>query len=83
MIPDEMDLASSEYEKFLTVRMRGREQMLLRKIDLSLKKIEEGTYGICDECGEEISIKRLKARPVATLCIKCKEEQERKEKMFA
>ena len=61
-------------------RIRGREAHLIKKIDESLAKIENRTYGICDECGEEISLGRLEARPVAPLCITCKEEQEKLEK---
>ena len=82
-VPDEMDQASSEYEKFITVRMRGRERVLLNKIEYSLKKMDNKEYGICEECEEDIPLNRMKARPVANLCIKCKEEQERKEKQYA
>jgi DnaK suppressor protein len=81
-LPDEMDLATSEYDRFLTIRFRGRERTLLNKIEQALKMIDEGTYGTCVECGEEIPKARLELRPVATLCIRCKEEQERKEKQY-
>jgi len=81
-LPDEMDLASSEYLQSFTFRLRGREKHFLDKIDAALKKIEDGSFGNCDECGEEITIKRLEARPETTLCIRCKEDQERAEKDF-
>ncbi len=81
-LPDEMDLASSEYLQSFTFRLRGREKFLLEKIDKSLEKITKGEFGLCEECGEEISIKRLEARPETNLCIKCKEEQERAERDF-
>src|SRR5213592_3815450 len=76
-LPDEMDLASSEYLQSFTFRLRGREKVFLDKIEKALRKIEDGSFGICEECGEEISIKRLEARPETTLCIRCKEDQER------
>ncbi len=82
-LPDEMDLASTEYLQSFTFRLRGREKSFLNKIQQALAKIEAGTFGQCEECGEEISLKRLEARPEAPLCIKCKEEQEREEKDFA
>ncbi len=81
-LPDEMDLASSEYIQSFTFRLRGREKTFLDKIDLALKKIEDGSFGACDSCGEEISVKRLEARPETTLCIRCKEDQERVEKDY-
>src|SRR5438477_4570180 len=81
-LPDEMDLASSEYLQSFTFRLRGRENAFLDKIQKALKKIEEGTFGVCEECGEEISVKRLEARPETTLCIRCKEDQERMEKDY-
>jgi len=81
-LPDEMDLATSEYDKFLTIRFRGRERTLLNKIEASIKQIDDGSYGVCEECGEEIPVARLEVRPVATLCIRCKEEQERREKQY-
>ncbi len=81
-LPDEIDHASSEYSQSLTLRLRDREQYLLNKIMKALKKIDEGTYGVCESCGDDIDVKRLMARPVATLCIKCKEEQEKREKIL-
>jgi DnaK suppressor protein len=81
-LPDEMDLASSEYLQSFTFRLRGREKVFLDKIDKALIKIEDGTFGQCESCEEEISPKRLEARPETTLCIRCKEDQERAEKDF-
>jgi len=81
-LPDEMDLASSEYLQSFTFRLRGREKTFLKKIDHALAKIESGTFGICEACEEEISLKRLEARPETTLCIRCKEDQEKREKAF-
>lgn len=81
-LPDEMDLASSEYLQSFTFRLRGREKVFLDKITKALEKLEAGSFGVCDECGDRISIKRLEARPETTLCIRCKEDQERVEKDF-
>ena len=81
-LPDEMDLASSEYLQAFTFRLRGREKNLLDKIQRALERIDNGTFGICEECDEPISVKRLQARPEAPLCIRCKEEQERVERDF-
>src|SRR5215203_3840704 len=75
-LPDEMDLASSEYLQSFTFRLRGREKTFLQKIDHALEKIEAGTFGLCEQCGEPISPKRLEARLETTLCIRCKEDQE-------
>ncbi|MCA9637134.1 MAG: TraR/DksA C4-type zinc finger protein, partial [Myxococcales bacterium] len=69
---DEVDQASSEYMQAFSFRLRGRERFLMDKIDLALRKLDEGIYGICEECEEPISIKRLQARPEAPLCIQCK-----------
>ena len=82
-LPDEVDLAASEADQSMNLRLRDRERVLLRKVDKALQKIEEGEYGICESCGEEIGVKRLTARPVTDLCIKCKEEQERVERAYA
>jgi len=82
-LPDEVDLASSESDQSMNLRLRDRERVLLKKIDKMLAKIDEGTYGICESCGEDIGMKRLEARPVTDLCIRCKEEQEKMEKSFA
>ena len=81
-LPDEIDQASSEYQQSMVFRLRDREKFLLKKIDKALQRIEDGTFGVCERCDEEISVKRLEARPVTTLCIRCKEEQEKKEKSF-
>ncbi len=78
--PDEIDLASSESALAFTGRLRAREATLLVKIDRALEKIAEGAFGICENCGEKIGVKRLEARPVAELCIDCKTEQERAER---
>jgi DnaK suppressor protein len=71
-----IDQASSEETRFSEMRIREREGKLVGKIKKALQKIDDGTYGICEECGESISEKRLEVRPVATLCIECKREQE-------
>ena len=81
-LPDEIDLASSEYTQSMVFRLRDREKFLLKKIDDALGRIEANTFGICEICEEEISIKRLEARPVTTMCIRCKEEQEKQEKSY-
>src|SRR6186997_1698260 len=81
-LPDEMDLASSEYLQSFTFRLRGREKAFLDKIHKALIKIEDGSFGKCEECEEEISVKRLEARPETTLCVRCKEDQERAEKDY-
>ena len=78
--PDEIDTASSEINLQFTGRLREREQGLLAKIDTALRKIEEGAFGECISCGEDIGVKRLRARPVAELCIDCKSEQEKVER---
>ena len=78
--PDEIDSASSESELAFIGRLREREGALIKKIDRALRKIEEGTYGRCLSCEEDIGIARLKARPVADLCIDCKSQQERLER---
>ena len=81
-LPDEMDLASSEYLQSFTFRLRGREKSFLDKIQKALIKIEDGTFGQCEECDEEISVKRLEARPVATLTIEAQERRERRERQY-
>src|SRR3990172_12182386 len=79
--PDVTDQASAEVEKNFTIRLRERERKLLKKIDEALDRIEKGTFGICDGCGEEIGYSRIKARPVTTYCIECKTQQEEDEKL--
>lgn len=78
--PDEIDSASSEVNLAFQGRLREREAGLLAKIEGALQKIEDGVYGECEGCGEEIGLKRLEARPVAELCIECKGEQEKLER---
>ena len=80
--PDPNDRATQESEFSLELRTRDRERKLIRKIDEALKRIEDGTYGYCNETGEEIGIKRLEARPVATLCVEAQERRERREKQY-
>ena len=77
---DEIDSASSESGLAFIGRLRERERQLIQKIDLSLQKIEVGTYGTCRICEEDIGMERLRARPVADLCIDCKSQQERLER---
>ncbi len=81
--PDEIDAASSEMNLAFQGRLRERERGLIAKIIQALRKIEEGVYGECESCGEEISLKRIEARPVAELCIDCKAEQEALERRNA
>ena len=80
-LPDPADRASLESDRNFTLRIRDRERKLIGKIKEALERIENKTYGICEECGEEISEARLKARPVTTLCINCKKKQEIDEKV--
>ncbi len=80
--PDPNDRATQESEFSLELRTRDRERKLIRKIDEALKRIDDGTYGYCVETGEEIGIKRLEARPVATLCVEAQERRERREKQY-
>jgi DnaK suppressor protein len=77
---DPADRASQESDQFFTLRLRDRDRKLINKIKAALERIDDGTYGICEMCGEDISIPRLKARPVTTLCIQCKSKQEEDEK---
>ena len=73
---DEVDQAIIDHQNQFVLKMRSRKKFYLKKIDQALKKIENSTYGLCEECDCEITEQRLKARPTATLCINCKEEQE-------
>ena len=82
-LPDEMDLATADYNQSLAFRLRGRERLLLTKIESALERLESGEYFWCTICGSFIGVKRLEARPVTTLCIRCKEKQERQERAFA
>lgn len=81
--PDEIDTASSEMNLAFQGRLRERERGLISKINQALDKIEDGVYGECESCGEQISLKRIQARPVAELCIDCKAEQEQLERRNA
>ena len=76
---DPADRATAESDRSFTLRIRDRERRLIRKIQSALQRIEDGSYGICEECGEEIGVPRLKARPVTRLCINCKAKQEEDE----
>ncbi|MBI4774590.1 MAG: RNA polymerase-binding protein DksA [Deltaproteobacteria bacterium] len=78
--PDPTDRAALESDRNFLLRIRDRERKLIQKIREALLRIDEGTFGICERCGEPISDKRLEARPVTTLCIECKERQEAVEK---
>ncbi len=80
---DSADIAAVEITQTNLQKIGKRETYLLKKIDLALKKILDGNYGECESCGEDISIERLKARPVAQLCIDCKTEQENMERRFS
>jgi DnaK suppressor protein len=80
-LPDPLDRAVVESDRNFTLRIRDRESMLINKIRNSLEDIEEGVYGICEGCGEEISIQRLKARPVTRYCIQCKTKRETRERL--
>ena len=78
--PDPTDRAALEADRNFMLRIRDRESKLIKKIKGALERIDNDTYGICDSCGEDISIKRLKARPVTTQCIDCKSKEEALEK---
>ncbi|MFN8543803.1 MAG: RNA polymerase-binding protein DksA [Candidatus Binatia bacterium] len=78
--PDPTDRATLEGDRSLELRIRDRERKLISKIDEAIGRIEDGSYGKCEECGGEIGIERLKARPVTTLCIACKSLQEAEER---
>jgi len=79
--PDPNDRATQESDRSFELRIRDRERRLINKIREALERIDTGTFGTCELCGEDISEGRLKARPVTTLCIDCKIEEERKEKI--
>ncbi|MBC7713799.1 MAG: TraR/DksA C4-type zinc finger protein [Rhizobacter sp.] len=76
---DEVDLSQEDLQRALDLKLLGRQNFMLKKIDNALFKIKSGTFGVCEECDGEIEINRLRARPVATECIACKEESERGE----
>ena len=81
-VGDIVDMSTDEILRTFEMRIRDREAKYLKKIEKALQKIEEGTYGICENCGACIQYERLKLRPVAELCIKCKLEQEQEERKF-
>jgi DnaK suppressor protein len=80
--PDIADRASSETDRSIELRARDRQRKLIAKIDAALARIEDGTYGYCEETGEPISIRRLEARPIATLSIEAQERHERRERVY-
>lgn len=80
--PDEVDRASLETDKSLDLRTKDRARKLILKIDQALDRIDDGSYGYCEETGEEIGIARLMARPIATLCVEAQERHERMEKTY-
>ena len=80
-LPDPIDRASQSVERNYSERFCNRRNLLMRKIEQALQDIEDGTYGICEQCGEDIAIKRLKARPVTRYCIECKTRMESYERL--
>jgi DnaK suppressor protein len=80
--PDLADRASSETDRAIELRARDRQRKLIAKIDSAMARIEEGTYGYCEETGEPISLKRLEARPIATLSLEAQERHERNERVY-
>lgn len=81
-MPDAADRASSETDRSIELRARDRQRKLISKIDSALRRIKQGEYGYCEETGERIAIKRLDARPIATLSIEAQERHERREKVY-
>lgn len=77
--PDPNDRASDESDRSFDLRLRDRDRKLIDKIKAALERIEQGTFGVCEDCGQPIEEKRLKVRPVTSQCIECKEDQERRE----
>lgn len=80
--PDLVDRASSETDRAIELRARDRQRKLIAKIDAALKRIDDGSYGYCEETGEPISLKRLDARPIATLSLEAQERHERRERVY-
>ena len=80
--PDLADRASSETDRAIELRARDRQRKLISKIDAALQRIEDGTYGYCEETGEPISLRRLEARPIATLSVEAQERHERRERVY-
>ncbi|WP_419788164.1 RNA polymerase-binding protein DksA [Pseudodesulfovibrio sp.] len=76
LFADPADRATAESDRAFTLRLRDRERKLIKKIQKAIDRIDDGEFGLCQECGDEISIARLKARPMTTLCINCKSKQE-------
>ena len=81
-LSDPLDRAAFDNERGYALRIRDRESVLIKKIKASLEDIEDGVYGICEDCGRDIAIERLKARPVARRCIRCKTRQEERERLM-
>ena len=81
MFADPADRATMESDRAFTLRIRDRERRLIKKIHDALQRMENGTYGFCESCGDEIGVARLKARPVTRLCINCKSKQEEDEQV--
>ncbi len=82
-LADETDLAASEVNQNLVFKLRDRERLLLTKIDEAMARIDEGTFGSCNDCEEPIEPRRLEARPMSDLCIACKEKEEHRDKIYA
>lgn len=82
-LADDSDKTSSEMEQSMRLRLRNREALYIKKIDAALSRMDEGKFGLCDGCGGDIEMRRLQARPTTTLCVECKELEERREKNFA
>ena len=82
-LPDETDFAAHVISQHLVFKLKERERQLLKKIDEALGRIDEGSFGTCESCEENIESKRLEARPVSTLCLSCKELEEHREKIYA
>jgi len=82
VFPDLGDQATAEIDRNFMLRLKGREQKLLKKIEEALDRIDHSVFGICDKCGQEINVRRLEARPVTTMCIECKTLQEEEEKLM-
>lgn len=76
---DELDMTSSELEQSMRIRLRNREALFAKKIQEALARIKDGSFGTCEQCEEDIELRRLEARPTTTLCVNCKEEQEQRE----
>ncbi len=82
-LPDEADLAASEINQSLTFELRNRERVMIAKINTAIRKIQDGSFGLCESCEEEIEKRRLDARPFSVLCVNCQEQHEHREKVYA